>query len=98
MKGLPETSEQQEPSFKDFLSACLNGDIEGDLTFDQWKQRRKTPWDSLRDEYSKYCTKVYAEAKGDISKIDNGNFYDWLAEIKGFKLTREETGLRIHKQ
>lgn len=83
-------------SFKTFLMKALSGEflihdsLHEPFTYETWV-RDQTIIEPLRLEY--------LSAAGDISwgEKGSGNFYDWMAEIRGMELTEDERSHRIHK-
>jgi hypothetical protein len=84
--------------FRDFIAACSSGELSTErLTFDQWK--RKKFRETLQPEYDKYILDDLDQARGDYTKLHHGgNFYDWMAEVKGLTLTSDESEIRLHQQ
>ncbi len=97
MKLTPETAGTNLPntSFKDFVQACVNKQVFGNIAFEQWQRARFR--ETLSSEYSAFVLTNLTQANGDISKLHGGNFYDWMADVKGIQLTEDEMALRTRK-
>jgi hypothetical protein len=88
-----------DTSFAAFIIRAAKGDfrvhdlIHEPYTYDAWV-RDQTVIDPLLSEYIRESGSISWGKKG------AGNFYDWMAEIKGIQLTEEEesTTLRQSRQ
>ncbi len=96
MNTSPEAEEQHESRYLDFLKDCLDGNLWENLTFEQWNRIKYR--ESLLSEYNDYCLQNLINANGDIKELQlhDGNFYDWMAEVKGIALTSDEEEMRIY--
>jgi len=65
------------------------------LTYDQWKREKFA--ETLLPKYNTFVLNDLEAANGDITKLHGGNFYDWMAEVKGLALTPDEEEMRSHK-
>jgi hypothetical protein len=83
-------SNQPDLSFKTFLQDCLDGNIGENITYEQWK-RNETVIKPLHQEHLDWT--IERLEKGE--PLD-GNFYDWLIEVKGIELIPKEEALRCH--
>lgn len=99
-----KTGETEKPEdllgleFRDFVAACTAAELYTEtLTFDQWK--RKKFRETLHHEYDQYIIAGLEQAGGDFTKLNHngGNFYDWMAEVKGLPLTSDESEMRLHQ-